>query len=223
MFRMVITAFTGLFLAVAPTSAQEIYVVHGVPGDDLGLPTELAVDVQLNGACTGLAPFEFGGVAGPIPVDAGTSEVAISLNDGNDDCNGTLVATQRIDVAVFETAIVVAHLDQNGAVRLSKFTADTSELLPGQTRTAFVHAAKAPGVNIRVGGGGKSGARIRNLQNGEQTFAAILDEGTYNVRVVPSGFGAVTLTGVALAGNTVIIAVGSLDQGTFQVIPVEIQ
>lgn len=222
MFRMVITALTGLFLAVAPANAGDVYVVHGIPGADLGLPDALPVDVSVDGTCTALAPFEFGSVAGPISLDTGTHELAISLNDGNDDCNGLLVATQRIDVAVFETAVVVANLDANGAVRLTKFTVDTSELAPGQARTAIAHAAKAPSVNIRIGGGGKSGARIRNLENGEQSFAAVVDDGSYNVRVVPDGFAGVTLTGVALSGNSLIVAVGSLDKGTFQVIPVAI-
>ena len=43
---------------MAPGTAT-VYVLHGIPGEDLGLDPELPVDVSVNGACA-LPGFTFG-------------------------------------------------------------------------------------------------------------------------------------------------------------------
>ena len=44
-------AFLGLAHASAAVAHGTVYVVHGIPGDDIGLPTDLPVDISVNGAC----------------------------------------------------------------------------------------------------------------------------------------------------------------------------
>lgn len=44
--------FVFLGLSQAAMAQGTVYVVHGIPGDDLGLPTDLPVDVSVNGAST---------------------------------------------------------------------------------------------------------------------------------------------------------------------------
>ena len=75
----------------APAAAQgTVYVVHGIPAADLGLDGDLPVDVSLNGACT-LEGFTFGEIIGPVPLDAGSYDIAISLANADAPCGNAPV------------------------------------------------------------------------------------------------------------------------------------
>ena len=111
----------------AGASAADAYIVHGSPGDDLGLDPHLPVDISVDGACA-FPGVRLGEVLGPAPLEAGTYEVGISLADSASPCGGALAVTDTVGISVAETAVLVANLDVNGAPRLSKFTTKTAPI-----------------------------------------------------------------------------------------------
>ena len=221
--RILLVVLTlGLVLAPAALAA-DVYVVHGIDGTDLGQVQELPVDINVNGRSV-LTNVPFGGVAGPLELPEGEHTLEVRLANGAG--TGTLAISGRIDLSLFETAVIVAHLDGHGTARLSKFTVNTGVRAEGQARLALAHAAQAPAVDVSVRGtnGTKGKTRVRGLINGQKSFPAELDEGTYRFTVKATGAkGTVAkLDGVEVGGNLVIVAVGSVVTGTFTVIPVAI-
>lgn len=218
-------AALGVALIASTALAADVYVVHGIDGTDLGLSQDLPVDVNVNGG-NAIPDFTFGSVVGPVSLPTGVAELEIRLTDGTAPGNGTLVATARVDLAFAETAVVVAHLDQQGAITLSRFTANAAPLADGTSRVAIAHAAQAPTVDVNARGTlGTTGAlRARNLANGESTFPAELPDGTFTFKVRAAGTKgtAAMFSDVPIDGNTVIVAVGSIVTGSFTVIPVVI-
>ena len=76
--------------AAEAARAAEVYVVHGIPGEDLGLDPRLPDDVEVDGSCV-VAGLEFGDVEGPLSLDPGRYTFEISLaSDGAGDCAGPL-------------------------------------------------------------------------------------------------------------------------------------
>ncbi len=214
--------FASLRLAALawPAAAADVYVVHGIPGDDLGLPNELPVDISVDGGCA-LDDVPLGTVFGPIELPTGPHDIEIRVSDGVDGtCTGLLAVTGSIDLAVAESAAVVAHLDANGTAKISKFTNEVSPT-DGVARIAVVHAAAAPAVDVKAKGPKGAKLLIRDLKNGHQSFAADVPEGSYKVRIGASGGGTVAgpleLPLDADVAYTAI-AVGSLDNETFDVL-----
>lgn len=214
-------------LSLVPAArAADVYVVHGIDGSDLGLDPALLVDVEVNGAAA-LDDVAFGDVAGALPFETGFHDVAIRLSDGVPGAATGLVVTQtRLNLAAFETAVVVAHLDVNGTITLGKFTVNTDPIAAGSARVAVAHAAAAPAVDVQAKGtqGTKGTVRTKLISNGNQSPAFDVNEGTYLFRVKPAlAKGIVAdLPDVPVTGNLLIVAVGTLAKGTFTVIPVSI-
>jgi uncharacterized protein with FMN-binding domain len=209
-------------LLAGGAQAADVYVVHGINGTDLGLAEALTVDIEVDGSCD-LAEVEFEDVAGAVPIETGPVELAVYLSDG--ECGGTLAITGMIDLAVGETAVVVAHLDANGTPRLSKFTVDTGTIADGRFRASVAHAAAAPGVTVKLQNQDKKKqkATTEAIRNGQQSFPVDLKEGTYKAKVAAESGGAIaTLKDLPLAGNLLFVAVGSLSGETLTVIPVAI-
>jgi hypothetical protein len=175
----------GLVAAASPADAADTFVVHGIDGRDLGLEPGLPVDIALNGACT-FEGVAFEDVLGPADLEPGTYEVEVSLADAGSPCGGALAISGRIDVSVAETALVVAHLDQNGAPVLSKFTTNAAPLDPDEARLTVYHTAAAPGVDVRLNDDSGPVAVIKGLINGEASFPAEVPGGTYTALVSPS-------------------------------------
>ena len=92
--RMVSFTLITIFLlvSVVPAFAQGnknsayAYVVHGIPGQDLGLDPALPVDVSVDGACA-IPGFVFGQIVGPVPLPAGDREIAIALANSDEPCS----------------------------------------------------------------------------------------------------------------------------------------
>jgi hypothetical protein len=219
-------------LVSAGASAANAYVVHGIPGDDLGLDPHLPVDIAVDGACA-FQDVRLGDVLGPAPLEAGTHEVGISLASSGDPCGGALAVIDTVAISVAETAVLVANLDVNGAPRLSKFTTKATPVDADKARVTAYHTAAAPSVDLRVkpDGGGDVVAVISDLENGEQSFPAELPAGTYLVRISPSpergaGFRhPVAEIPVDLMGSAAyaLFAIGSLENETFDVVPLVIE
>ena len=204
-----------------PAAAASVYVVHGIPGKDLGLPPELPVDISVDGGCA-LDDVEFGAVLGPVELPTGPHAIEIRVSDGVEGtCTGLLAATGSIDLAVAENAAVVAHLDQNGTARISKFTNKVAAT-EGATRIAVVHAAAAPAVDVKARGQKGAKLRLQDLKNGHQSYAADVPAGTYTVKIGAANGGGTVFGPAELPLDADVaytaIAVGSLDNETFEVL-----
>jgi hypothetical protein len=204
----------------APAGAASVYVVHGIPGQDLGLPAELPVDISVDGSCA-LDAVEFGAVLGPVELPTGTHDIEIRVSDGVDGtCTGLLAVTGSIDLAVAESAAVVAHLDQNGAARITRFTNKVRDGA-GSSRLAVIHAAAAPAVDVKAAGAGAK-LRLRDVANGDQSFAADVPAGTYAVKIAAADGGGTVFgpADVTLEKDVAYtaFAVGSVDNETFSVL-----
>lgn len=203
--------------------AAEVYIVHGIPGADLGLDPTLPVDIAVDGGCA-VTAFTYQSVSAATTLSTGEHTIEVRLSDGT--CTGTLAVTARIDLSVNETAVLVAHLDENGAARLSKFTVDTSAIDPGMARVMVVHAAAAPVVDLKLRNENKAKEKrsITDLRSGNFSAALSVSADPWQIKIkaAESGDNVATLEGVDVAGNAVLVAVGSLANATFTVIPVAI-
>ncbi len=123
-------------VASGPASAATLYVGHGIDGRDLGAAKELPVDVCL---VTGGVPaplFEgvpFGAFA-KIDADlpAGRYDVEVRLV-GASACAGPVAIAASVFLGFGENATAFAHLNEQGAPTLTKFTNDVRPLAAGQT------------------------------------------------------------------------------------------
>lgn len=204
-------AASAILLGGTAAQAEDVVVVHAIPGTALGLPDDaLGVDIAVDGACvfTGVE-FSQSAVA-DLPV--GSYDVAVSLTDGA--CGGPLAVVGSFAVSLGETAVVVANLTEAGSPQLSKIAVDASE---GDTRVTFLHGAGAPPVKIA---GKFDGTRIRvgRLSNGAASFPAEGEAGNLRVKIKPADGGQAVFRakGVPVAGNLLIVAAGTLATDTFQ-------
>jgi hypothetical protein len=209
----------------------DAYAVHGIPGTDLGLDPSLPVDIAVDGDCA-LPNVLFGDVLGPLPLDPGSYQIAISLADPNP-CHGPLALAGPVNVSALENAVIVAHLGTNGDVRVGDFGTKVVPLPPDLAQLTVYHTANAPAVDIRLKEPDASDdaplAAIRNLRNGETSFPAELPAGDYEVLISPaagpSEFGEpVARLDFTLDGGLAyaVFAVGSLENATFTVLPLVI-
>lgn len=219
-------ALAGLALISSLAGAQsmaDVYVVHGIRGEDLGLAPELPVDISVDGNCL-LSGFEFGTVAGPVQLAEGTYEVEIRLADPTNPCGGAVVFSAQVPFTAGENATVIAHLDEAGGVTASKFENDLSPSAAG-SRVQFHHTAAAPAVDIRVPGmaiGTQGfGLLVPGVTSGQQA-AADLPPGSYRVAVALAGTRSIVLG--PLAGKLgegrllSVYVVGSASGGTLTVL-----
>lgn len=153
-----------------------VMVVHGIPGDDLGLDRALPVDVSVDGAVI-LAGFEFGEFAGPLDLPAGTYNIEIRLANADDPgTNDPPVIAGDFSFDAGEFASVVAHFDADMGLTASKFTNDFS--YPGflRSRALIHHTAAAPEVDISLRRLGffPDGAFLEDVPNGAQANLSVL-------------------------------------------------
>lgn len=183
----------GQLIAVQEAAAADAFAVHGINGTDLGFDEALTVDIAVDVPDTDedlcLADVQFGDVLGPVAdLPAGPYGVEVRLPDSPEECQGTLVVGNTVSLSLVETAIIVAHLDANGAPVLGKFTVNTAALDEGLARLSAIHAAQAPAVDVQVVDPlpDEPIATVFDLDNGNQTFPVEIEAGNYQVRVSPS-------------------------------------
>ena len=124
-----------------------VYVVHGIPGDDLGLPTDLPVDVSVNGACA-LEGLVFGEIVGPLPFDAGSYDIDISLANVEVPCGSDpVLSAPGVMVEDGGNYSIVAHLDEAGGLTASVLVNDASTSKYG-AKLNVAHVAAAPRVDV---------------------------------------------------------------------------
>jgi hypothetical protein len=206
-----------LCLASANVSAQSVTVIHGIDGRDLGLAQSLAVDITSNGACL-LKGVTFKGIAGPLAVPAGVYNLEVRVGNGN--CTGAIAATGRFDLGLGENASFVAHLGEEGAPKIAKFTNDLNATAGTAGRLIVRHTAAAPQVLISVTKGRRRNVGFAQISNGEQVkldlasmpYTATVFGASRRVRVADLA--------VELPADKVVVnyAVGTLSKGSFAVI-----
>lgn len=224
-FLWALVLVLGLAGFAAAQGTAKVYVVHGIPGLDIGADPALPVDVVINGACA-ITNFQFGQVVGPVELPADTYSVAIQLYDATGNCGGA-VAIGPVDLP-FEAGkiyTVIAHLTDAGAPTASLFTNDLGPTGPGNTRLIVHHTAWAPEVDVTVARDPYAPPQAKapklfvgDFANGDQVQADVRP-GTWYVSLAPAGSG-MTLIGpvpVELEPFTgyLVFAVGSLENGTF--------
>jgi hypothetical protein len=192
----------------AGAADSSVYVVHGIPG--------VPVDVYV-GSTDGdpaLPGFEFGDVAGPLSIPAGSLPVFVVAAGQDPSVPANVIITQTLEVPSGANVSVVADL-VGGAPVLTPFVNDVSTVPEGSSRVTVRHAADAPPVNVLVNGE----VAIPGLASGAQA-SAVLPAGTYDVQVqltdgtpLPAlSPGSVTIpSGV----NVIVYATGSATNETF--------
>lgn len=215
---MLITA-VGTGTVNADGHESMVYVVHGIPGQDLGLDPDLLVDVSVNGACA-LENFAFGDIVGPITLPADMYDIAISLANEDDPCGNDPVIEASVELMGGVNYSIVAYLDDGGSPTAGLFENDVTPTGRGKARLIVQHTANAPAVNISVRRDGPKspGLDIYDFMNGDQA-AAEVRPGEWNVEIAPAGsdiavFGAVTVKLSPYAAY-LVYAVGSVDTGSF--------
>jgi hypothetical protein len=207
----------GQFAVANDALAADLFVVHGINGEDLGEDEALPVDIRIDVPPAGLgaedvclAGLEFGDTEGPQTVqEAGLYGVEIHAPDGPAECEGTLLVANSLSVSLVETAILLAQLDAQGAPLVNKYTVNASEL-GDQARISVIHAAVLPALDIEIvdrDDGNAVEDTFLNVQNGDQTFPLDLDEGRYRASVFDAG------TEDRLARRNILVDAGEIGIG----------
>ncbi len=204
-----LTVLAAIAAFAMPASAQDgarIHLIHGIPGVD--------VDVEAGGENV-FEGFSFKDTQ-DLSALAGETLTGLKVKvAGTDD-----VAIDAGDVALPASGnySVIAHLDADGTPTLAVFENDTSTIEAGNGRLIVRHTAAAPAVDVKANGD----VAFSNLSNPNEAKAD-LPVGTISAEVVPTGADEPVVIGPAdlpiTDGDALIVyAVGSLDDGTVDVI-----
>jgi hypothetical protein len=214
--RILVLFVTVSILSISSLVAAQnasVYVVHGIPGADLGAAASLPVDVSVNGSCA-LKNFQFGQIIGPVSLPPGKAEVKISLTGNNGDCAGTTaIGPASFNLKPGESATIIAHLTASGEPTARKFTNDDSRTNGGRARIAVHHTAAAPLVDVNI----SPKARINQVRNSER-FSVEAAQGTAEVSIAASGsnnpaFGPISFE-ITKNARYLVFAVGSVANNT---------
>jgi hypothetical protein len=204
----------------ASETEGDVFVVHGIPGEDLDLDPELAVDVSVNGACA-LPNFTFGEIVGPLPFEQGAYDIAISLANEDLPCsNDPVIEAPGVEIMAGESYSIVAFLTEDGLPTAAVFVNDLSSTGRGKARLIAHHTAAAPGVDIAVrrDGPDSPGLDITAFFNGDQA-AAEVRPGEWAVSIAPTGMEMPVFGPIVVELNPytayLVYAVGSVDTGSF--------
>lgn len=211
-------------LAMTMTSAWAsqhqamVYVVHGIPGIDLGLDLDLPVDISVNGACA-ITDFKFKDVVGPIPFEPGEYEIAISLANPASPCSEDAVLEATVPFNAGETCTVIAHLTDEGGITASKFTHDVTPI-NDKSRIVIHHCANAPAVDFmgeRLFGAKDPVAWVPEISNGDKFMLEVQQKGWLFALYPAYADMMVTkkLFNLRIWEGMYVFAVGSLANNTF--------
>ncbi len=219
-------AVLGAGTALAAEGDATVTIIHGIPGEDLGLDPALPVDVFVSGLGCALSDFEYGDFSPRVPVPPGAYDVFISLaSDDEDPCAGPVVIEAiGVSFAPDENASVIAHLTETGGLTASKYTNDVTASRKGAGRLGLHHVAAVGPVDIELIGlfpfrGYRPQLVLEGVAN-PASAAADLGRGYYLASIAPAGGKPVAYEWVEVRpGKTALVyATGSLDAGTFQLL-----
>ncbi|MGB7861538.1 MAG: DUF4397 domain-containing protein [Acidimicrobiia bacterium] len=193
--------------ALAQSSEGQVIVVHGVP--------DLAVDIYVNGDLT-LENAEFGDVAGPLALPAGTYDIEIYAT-GSDPSAGDPALAGSTDLPAGAVATIAAYLEEGGSPTLGVFVENNSPIEAGNARITARHLADFGAVDILA----NDNVLFANVTNGNGDDADVPAD-TYNVKITAAGDPETVAfdADVPLAEgvDTIAYAVGSVSGGSFTVV-----
>jgi hypothetical protein len=212
--RKMMTLLAALALAIVPASAAlaqasdgQVTVVHGVP--------DLVVDVYVNGDLT-LEDFEFGDVAGPLTLPAGTYELEVYPADA-DPAAGDPALAGSADLPGGAYATIAAYLQEGGTPTLGVFVENNAAVAAGNARVTARHLADFGAVDV-LANDGAAFSGVTNGQGGDTEVPA----GTYNIKITAAGDPATVAFDADVplneGTNTIAYAIGSVAAGSFQVV-----
>lgn len=212
MKRMKLAVLTALIAVVPATGAMaqsnegEVIVVHGVP--------DLTVDIYVNGDLT-LEDFEYGDVAGPLALPAGSYDVEVFAADA-DPAVDTPALEGSTDLPAGAVATIAAYLQEGGAPTLGVFVENNESTDAGNARVTARHLADFGAVDVLA----NDGAVFEGVTNGEGGDADVPAD-TYNIKITAAGDPETVAfdadVPLAEGTNTIAYAIGSVADGNFQV------
>lgn len=188
---------------IVQSAADDVMIslVHGIP--------DTTVDVQI-GESVVINAFRPGSIA-DISAFMGRTLENVSLVD--DESGEVLLGPiAGIEVPLTGSWSLVAHLDESGDPVITTFENDTSGVSTGTSRLTFRHTAQSPAVDLVLG----DQRPVSNAANGDSAIIEVPDGTLSNAQIAPAGEApAVSIAALDLAPqtNTIIYAIGSLDQG----------
>ena len=192
--------------AFGQSSEGEVIVVHGVP--------DLTVDVYVNGDLT-LEDFEFGDVAGPLALPAGSYDLEIYAADADPDATDPALSGST-DLPAGAVATIAAYLEEGGSPTLGVFVENNSEIAAGEARVTARHLADFGAVDVLA----NDGAVFEGVTNGQGGDADVPAD-TYNIKITAAGDADTVAfdadVPLAEGTNTIAYAIGSVSGGSFQV------
>lgn len=192
--------------ALADAHEGEVFVVHGVP--------DLTVDVYVNGALT-IEDFEFGDVAGPLALPAGSYDLEIYGADEDPDATDPTLAGST-DLPAGAVATIAAYLEEGGSPTLGVFVEDNSEIAAGEARVTARHLADFSAVDVLA----NDSAVFEGVTNGAGGSADVPAD-TYNIKITAAGDADTVAfdadVPLAEGTNTIAYAIGSVSGESFQV------
>lgn len=202
-------AFAGLSSVTATpalAATSQVSVVHGIPGTP--------VDVYVNGEKT-IENFEPGKVAGPLKLEEGSYDLALTAPGGA--LADAILTVDDAAVPGGANISIVAHLNAQGRPAITPFANDTSRVKAGQARLIVRHTAAAPAVDVRAGGE----PVFSDLTNPNEAKAD-LPAGTVSADVVLAGTDDVAIGPQDLdlgeGTATIVYAVGSAEADNLGVV-----
>jgi hypothetical protein len=193
--------------ALAQSSEGQVVVVHGVP--------DLTVDVYVNGDLT-LEDFEFGTVAGPLTLPAGTYDLEIYPADADPSSTDPALSGST-DLPGGAYATIAAYLEEGGSPTLGVFVENNSAVDAGNARITARHLADFGAVDILA----NDGAVWEDVTNGVGADTDVPTD-TYNIKITAAGDPSTVAfdadLNLAEGTNTIAYAIGSVSGGSFQVV-----
>lgn len=230
LFTIPLVLFLMAALPVAATAQHaQVYVIHGIPGADLGLDPTLPVDVSVNGACL-LNAFTFGEIVGPLGLEEGTYNIKISVADPANPCGNAPVIEADVPIYARQNVTIIAHLSDEGAPTASVFQNDASPIQNAKTRVTIHHTAWAPDVDAwlerATEGKAPLQARVEKFINGDKASFEINTK-NWKLYLSPWRSGIIAFKKSFrpfVANNAILVyVVGSVQNGTLTVLKLRIK
>jgi hypothetical protein len=137
-------------LSGSPVLAQSYtYVVHGIPGRDLGAAynPSFPIDVSVDGACV-VKNAQFGNIIGPIEVLSGTVTFLAYTANATNPCSGPAILGAQAGVTHGQTISVVAGETINRGLTFNPLIVDLTPVALNSGRVVVYHQADAPTLDV---------------------------------------------------------------------------
>lgn len=169
----------GLILSFSPEPARAqsqatgafVYVVHGLPGRELGATVNpaLPVDVLIDGSNCVIHGASFGEIAGPFNLPAGSHSFVVSSANTTTPCGNAALITATASLIDGQVVSLIAGLNTANTPSLIAASHDLSSVADGKARVIAVNAANAQGLDLFI----SEHTRLSNIQPGSSASATV--------------------------------------------------